>query len=95
VSVDWGAENGEAWLAVVDEGPGLAPGEEAQLFERFARGTAGSKESGTGLGLAIVQTLAHRWRGEAHLVNREEGGMRAEVRFPSRDTVERWPEASS
>jgi len=95
VSVDWGAEDGEAWLAVVDEGPGLAPGEEAQLFERFARGTAGSKESGTGLGLAIVQTLAHRWRGEAHLVNREEGGMRAEVRFPSRDTVERWPEASS
>jgi signal transduction histidine kinase len=95
VSVDWGAENGEAWVAVVDEGPGLAPGEEAQLFERFARGTAGSKESGTGLGLAIVQTLAHRWRGEAHLVNREEGGMRAEVRFPSRDTVERWPEASS
>jgi two-component system, OmpR family, sensor kinase len=95
VSVDWGAENREAWLAVVDEGPGLAPGEEKQLFERFARGTAGSKESGTGLGLAIVQTLAHRWRGEAHLVNREEGGMRAEVRFPSRDTVERWPEASS
>ena len=95
VSVDWGAEDGEAWLAVVDEGPGLAPGEEARVFERFARGTASRKQSGTGLGLAIVQTLAHRWRGKARLANREEGGARAEVRFPSADTVERWPEASS
>ncbi|HEY6151509.1 MAG TPA: ATP-binding protein [Gaiellaceae bacterium] len=95
VSVDWGAEDGEAWLAVIDEGPGLAPGEEARLFERFARGTAAGKRSGTGLGLAIVQTLAHRWRGEARVANRAEGGMRAEVRFPSATTVERWPEHSS
>jgi signal transduction histidine kinase len=65
------------------------------LFERFARGTAAGEASGTGLGLAIVQTLAHRWRGEAHVANREEGGMRAEVRFPSTDTLERWPERSS
>jgi signal transduction histidine kinase len=95
VSVDWGSEDGEAWLAVIDEGPGLAPGEEARLFDRFARGTAAGEQSGTGLGLAIVQTLAHRWRGQAQLANRAEGGMRAEVRFPSTATVERWPEPSS
>jgi signal transduction histidine kinase len=95
VSIDWGSEDGEAWLAVVDEGPGLAPGEEARLFERFARGSAAAEQSGTGLGLAIVQTLAHRWRGIARLANRAEGGMRAEVRFPSAATVGRWSEASS
>jgi signal transduction histidine kinase len=95
VAVDWGRDGSEAWLAVLDEGPGLQAGEEAHLFERFARGTAGSGRSGTGLGLAIVQTLAHRWRGEASLSNRLEGGTRAEVRFPAAPTVkeEPWVEA--
>jgi signal transduction histidine kinase len=97
VAVDWGRDGGEAWLAVLDEGSGLAAGEETQLFERFARGSAGKERSGTGLGLAIVQTLAHRWRGSASLANRLEGGTRAEVRFPAAATVaeEPWVEASS
>jgi two-component system, OmpR family, sensor kinase len=97
VVVDWGRDGQEAWLAVLDEGPGLAPGEETALFERFARGSAGSDRSGTGLGLAIVQTLARRWRGSASLANRPEGGTRAEVRFPAAATVaeESWVEASS
>jgi two-component system, OmpR family, sensor kinase len=95
VAVDWGRDGREAWLAVLDEGPGLAAGEETKLFDRFARGTAGSGRSGTGLGLAIVQTLAHRWRGEASLSNRLEGGTRAEVRFPTAATVteDPWVEA--
>jgi signal transduction histidine kinase len=97
VSVDWGTTGNEAWLAVLDEGPGVAPREETSLFDRFARGSAGSSRPGTGLGLAIVKTLAHRWRGEASLSNRLEGGTRAEVRFPAAATVkeESWVEASS
>lgn len=96
VAIDWGRDAGEAWLAVLDEGPGLAPGEETRLFERFARGSAGGGHPGTGLGLSIVQTLAHRWRGSATLRNRLEGGTRAEVRFPAAATVaeESWVEAS-
>jgi signal transduction histidine kinase len=95
VHVDWGGDRANAWLAVLDEGPGLEAGEEERLFDRFARGSAGSGRSGTGLGLAIVQTLAHRWRGEASLSNRLEGGTRAEVRFPAAATVkeEPWVEA--
>jgi signal transduction histidine kinase len=97
VGVDWGHDGGQAWLAVLDEGPGLAPGEESRLFERFARGSAGGNSSGTGLGLAIVQTLARRWRGTVSLSNRLEGGTRAEVRFPAAATVteDSWVEASS
>ena len=97
VGVDWGHDGGQAWLAVLDEGPGLAPGEENRLFERFARGSAGGNSSGTGLGLAIVQTLARRWRGTVSLSNRLEGGTRAEVRFPAATTVKEdsWVEASS
>jgi signal transduction histidine kinase len=97
VELDWGRDGDEAWLAVLDEGPGLAPGEETSLFDRFARGSAGDSKPGTGLGLAIVQTLARRWRGHATLANRLEGGTRAEVRFPATATVkeESWVEASS
>jgi signal transduction histidine kinase len=95
VAVDWGRDGGEAFVAVLDEGPGLEAGEETRLFDRFARGSAASGRSGTGLGLAIVQTLARRWRGEASLSNRLEGGTRAEVRFPAAATVaeEPWVEA--
>jgi signal transduction histidine kinase len=96
VAVDWGHDGEEVWLAVLDEGPGLAAGEETSLFDRFARGSAGNSRPGSGLGLAIVQTLAHRWRGSASLANRLEGGTRAEVRFPAAATVteESWVEAS-
>jgi two-component system, OmpR family, sensor kinase len=85
VAVDWGGANGEGWIAVLDQGPGLQSGEESALFERFARGSAGREgPGGTGLGLAIVQTLARRWRGRASIENRPGGGMRAELRLPRR-----------
>jgi signal transduction histidine kinase len=83
VALRWGASGDEVWLAVEDDGPGIAPGEEEALFERFARGSAGSGSSGTGLGLAIVQMLARRWRGRASIRNRPQGGARVEVWFPA------------
>jgi two-component system, OmpR family, sensor kinase len=85
VALRWGNAGDEAWLAVEDEGPGIAPGEEATLFERFARGSAGTGSAGTGLGLAIVQMLARRWRGRASIRNRPEGGARVEVWLPVAD----------
>jgi two-component system, OmpR family, sensor kinase len=83
VALRWGRTSDEVWLAVEDEGPGIAPGEEETLFERFARGSAGKASPGTGLGLAIVQMLARRWRGRASIRNRAEGGARVEVWFPA------------
>jgi signal transduction histidine kinase len=84
VTIEYGRDGVEAFLAVLDEGPGLAEGEEEALFERFARGSASrDAPSGTGLGLAIVQTLAQRWGGRASLRSRPEGGARAELRLPA------------
>jgi signal transduction histidine kinase len=84
VTIEYGRDGVEAFLAVLDEGPGLAQGEEEALFERFARGSASrGGPSGTGLGLAIVQTLAQRWGGRASLRTRPEGGARAELRLPA------------
>lgn len=85
VELEWGEREGYAYVAVADEGPGLAPGEESAVGERFFRGSAGAGTQGSGLGLAIVRALATRWAGELSLANRDSGGLRAEVRFPSAD----------
>ena len=83
VTVECGREGSEVYLAVLDDGPGLAPGEEERVFDRFARGSGGQNSPGTGLGLALVATLARRWGGSARILNRPEGGARAEVRLPA------------
>jgi len=67
-------------IAVLDEGPGLAPGEEEAVFERFSRGSAGRRGAkGTGLGLAIARELTRQWGGEVRLRNREGGGLAATI----------------
>jgi two-component system, OmpR family, sensor histidine kinase KdpD len=50
---------GQIRLAVLDNGPGLPPGREAEVFETFRR-LEGSDRAlgGTGLGLAIVKAFA-------------------------------------
>lgn len=50
-------------LSVADNGPGLAPDEQARLFERFHRGRHAT-HPGSGLGLAIVRQAAHTLGGE-------------------------------
>ena len=70
-------------VEVCDRGPGLAPGEQEQVFERFHRGGAGRQGGpGTGLGLPIARELARQWGGEVTLRPREGGGTIAEVQLP-------------
>lgn len=54
----------ELWLSVADNGPGLPPGREEALFEKFARAKSESATSGVGLGLAICRAImqAHQGR---------------------------------
>jgi two-component system, OmpR family, sensor kinase len=83
VTIEWGGDASEAIVAVLDGGPGIEPGEEEAVFERFRRGSASrGGSSGTGLGLAIARTLAARWGGTVTIGNRAEGGARAELRLP-------------
>jgi signal transduction histidine kinase len=83
VLVELGAGDGSGRIAVSDAGPGLAPGEEERVFERFFRGSSrAERPRGSGLGLTIVRVLARRWGGDATIANRPEGGARAEVSLP-------------
>ena len=75
-------ETAGSGVEVLDEGPGLAPGEEAHVFERFHRGRAGrAGPSGTGLGLPIAHELMRRWGASTAIGNRPEGGARATITF--------------
>jgi two-component system, OmpR family, sensor kinase len=70
-------------IEILDRGPGLAPGEDDAVFERFSRGSAGRNgPSGTGLGLPIARELVHQWGGEVTLSAREGGGTRAAIEIP-------------
>jgi signal transduction histidine kinase len=88
VTIEWGVEREIARLAVLDEGPGIAPEERERAFERFYRGEASRAGTpGTGLGLSVVEALARRWDGSAVLEGRPEGGTRAEVRLQLRPSA--------
>ena len=69
VRVGVGHENGRAVLSVEDDGPGIAPDEAVQVFERFYRGDGGARASGSGLGLAIARELAEAMHGEIGLTS--------------------------
>jgi len=55
-----------ARLEVVDDGPGISPGQREAVFERFYR-VEGGRASGSGLGLAIARELARLMRGSVQL----------------------------
>lgn len=69
-------------IAVADDGPGIPPGREEELFDRFARG-GGDVALGSGLGLAIVRAVAEAHGGRARAENRPEGGARFIVTLPA------------
>ena len=50
-------EGREATLEVKDTGPGIAPEEQARIFDRFYRGDPARGRGGTGLGLALARSI--------------------------------------
>jgi len=68
--------DGPVWrIEVIDQGPGVPPEEQAQLFQKFFRGSARptAGESSTGLGLFIVKTLTEAMGGRVSHAARETG----------------------
>ncbi|MGB6838173.1 MAG: ATP-binding protein [Dehalococcoidia bacterium] len=58
IRVELGKENGKYVVSVADTGPGIAPGEQERVFERFySRSQGPQQNAGTGLGLAIAKVL--------------------------------------
>jgi signal transduction histidine kinase len=77
--------NGDAVLEVSDDGPGIPPGMEEQVFSRFVRGGGpadAAGDTGTGLGLAIVKAVAVSHQGDVDAGSSPAGGARFTVRLP-------------
>jgi two-component system OmpR family sensor kinase len=80
--------NGDAVLEVSDDGPGIPPGMEEQIFSRFVRGTGPAdvaRAGGAGLGLAIVKAVATSHHGDVDAGSSPAGGARFTVRLPLPD----------
>lgn len=86
VGVDWGGLDGWAWIAVIDEGPGLAPHLHARVFERGWQGHhdrhRGEGTGERGLGLTIARQLTEAQGGAVTMESEEGGGAVFTVWLP-------------
>ena len=71
-------------LTVRDHGPGIAPADQAQVFERFYRAPSARGTPGSGLGLAIVRQVAEAHGGTVTAEAPRDGGALLRLRLPAR-----------
>jgi signal transduction histidine kinase len=79
-----GEHAGWAWLAVSDDGPGIAPEHQQSIFDRFWRADDGRARpgGGSGLGLAIVRQIAEAHRGSVEVFSEPGRGATFVVWLP-------------
>jgi two-component system sensor histidine kinase KdpD len=88
----------ELMVEVLDNGPGLEPGTERQIFRRFVRARPSEDRRGTGLGLAICQAVVRLHGGQIGAGNRPEGGARFWFTLPvdeNAPTQAAWPDGAT
>jgi len=73
-------------VAVRDHGPGLAPGEEVRVFDKFHQTRPESAQSGFGLGLAICKAIVDAHGGTIIAHNAQGGGAEFRFSLPLRTT---------
>lgn len=76
-------EPGQIRFWVADEGPGLAPGDDRKIFEKFYRGAGRETRNGVGLGLTICQIIVQAHGGQIVARNRPAGGAEFLFTIPS------------
>ncbi len=73
------ASDQQVTVEIADRGPGISPGDEKKIFEKFYRGKLAGSASGVGLGLTICRAIVEAHGGKIWAENRPGGG--ASFRF--------------
>jgi two-component system sensor histidine kinase KdpD len=91
IEITAGQENGSVEILVADNGPGLPPGSEARVFEKFYRAAPMPPDSrrGVGLGLAICQAIIRAHGGDIRARNRSGSGAEFLLRLPCKEPAPR------
>ena len=82
IEISADANDGVATLSVADQGPGLPPGDEQRVFDKFYRGASRGRPGGVGLGLAICRAIVEAHGGRIWVENRPDGGARFAFTLP-------------
>jgi two-component system sensor histidine kinase KdpD len=73
---------GEALIEVADCGPGIPPGQDARIFDKFHRAVREGSPGGVGLGLAICRAIVAAHGGRIWAQNRAGGGASFSFALP-------------
>ncbi len=82
VSVTAAVEGTVATVVVADQGKGVAPADQARIFEKFER-VDPSEPGGNGLGLYIARRLARAMQGDLHIESAPGEGARFVLSLPA------------
>ena len=85
------AADGQVVVRVADDGPGIPPGEQEQIFEKFGR-AVGSGKPGSGLGLYLARSFAEAHGGSLEVDSRPGEGAAFTLTIPA---AERRPQADA
>lgn len=83
IEVSAARAGGDVEVVVADRGPGLPPGEERKIFEKFYRAEKG-RGGGVGLGLTICKGIITAHGGQIWAENRSGGGCAFHFTLPIR-----------
>ena len=82
IEIQSGAAGPSVWIEVVDHGPGLRPGEEERVFDKFYRARGGDGPGGIGLGLTISRGIVEAHGGTLTAENAPAGGAVFRITLP-------------
>jgi two-component system sensor histidine kinase KdpD len=82
IEVSATASDREVTVEIADRGPGISPGDEKKIFEKFYRGKLAGSASGVGLGLTICRAVVEAHGGKIWAENRPGGGAAFRFTLP-------------
>jgi two-component system, OmpR family, sensor kinase len=83
ITVEVRPAEGQALMAVSDDGDGIPASDLKRIFKRFYQADPSRYRSGSGLGLSIARWIATEHAGAITAANRPSGGARFEVLLPA------------